>query len=162
MASYSFQVNGSARTVETNDPDQPLLYVLRNAFGLTGAKFGCGLGQCGACTVIVDGAAIRSCQLSVAAAAGRRITTIEGLGSPERPHPVQAAFVAEQAAQCGYCTTGMVMASVAFLAGQPAPTLDEVKAALADNLCRCGSHTRVLRAVLLAAGNAPAAGRTKP
>jgi nicotinate dehydrogenase subunit A len=162
MASYAFHVNGSARTVETGDPDQPLLYVLRNSLGLTGAKFGCGLGQCGACTVIVDGAAIRSCQLSVSAAAGRRITTVEGLGSPERPHPVQAAFIAEQAGQCGYCTSGMVMASVAFLAGQPAPTLDEAKAALADNLCRCGSHVRVLRAVLRAAGKTPAAGRTEP
>ena len=162
MASYTFHVNGSARTVETADPDQPLLYVLRNSFNLTGAKFGCGLGQCGACTVIVDGAAIRSCQLSVAAAAGRRVTTIEGLGSPERPHPVQAAFIAEQAGQCGYCTSGMVMASVAFLAGKPKPTLDEAKAALADNLCRCGSHVRVLRAVLRAAAKAPAGGRTEP
>jgi nicotinate dehydrogenase subunit A len=160
MAAYSFQVNGSARTVETSDPDQPLLYVLRNAFGLTGAKFGCGLGQCGACTVIVDGTALRSCQLSVSAAAGRRITTIEGLGTPERPHPVQAAFIAEQAAQCGYCTNGMVMTSVAFLAGQPAPTLEQAKTALADNLCRCGSHTRVLRAVLRAGKGA--AGRAKP
>jgi len=160
MASYSFHVNGSARTVETGDPDQPLLYVLRNAFGLTGAKFGCGLGQCGACTVIVDGTAVRSCQMSVAAVSGRRITTIEGLGSPERPHPVQAAFIAEQAAQCGYCTNGMVMASVAFLAGKTTPTLEEAKAALADNLCRCGSHPRVLRAVLRAAGKVPADGRT--
>jgi len=162
MASYSFLVNGSQRTVETSDPDQPLLYVLRNGFGLTGAKFGCGLGQCGACTVIVDGTAVRSCQMSVAAVAGRRVTTIEGLGSPERPHPVQAAFIAEQAAQCGYCTNGMVMTSVAFLAGKTAPSLDEAKAALADNLCRCGSHPRVLRAVLRAAGKVPAQGRSTP
>jgi nicotinate dehydrogenase subunit A len=160
VASYSFQVNGSARTVETSDPDQPLLYALRNAFGLTGAKFGCGLGQCGACTVIVDGTAVRSCQMSVAAVAGRRVTTIEGLGTPERPHPVQAAFIAEQAAQCGYCTNGMVMTSVAFLGGKTAPTLEEAKAALADNLCRCGSHPRVLRAVLRAAGKVRTEGRT--
>jgi len=154
MASFTLTVNGSARTVESHDPNQPLLYVLRNALRLTGAKFGCGLGQCGACTVLIDGQAARSCVTSLAAAAGHDVTTIEGLGSPEHPHPVQAAFIAEQAAQCGYCSNGMVMASAALLAGTPKPTLDEVKRALADNLCRCGAHDRILKAVMRASGRA--------
>ncbi len=154
MAIYTFSVNGSPRMVESRDPDQPLLYALRNSLGLTGAKFGCGLGQCGACAVILDGEPVRSCQIAVAAASGRKITTIEGLGSPEQPHRVQAAFIAEQAAQCGYCTNGMVMTSAALLARNPTPTLDEAKKALAGNLCRCGSHHRVLRAVMRVAGRA--------
>jgi nicotinate dehydrogenase subunit A len=149
---YSLTVNGRERSVESRDPDQPLLYVLRNALGFTGPKFGCGLGQCGACTVIADGTAIRSCQLPVSAAQGMKITTIEGLGSVEKPHPVQAAFIAEAAAQCGYCTNGMVMASAALIAQNPQPSLEEIKQALAGNLCRCGAHDRVLRAVLHATG----------
>jgi nicotinate dehydrogenase subunit A len=149
---YSLTVNGRERSVESRDPDQPLLYVLRNALGFTGPKFGCGLGQCGACTVIADGTAIRSCQLPVSAAQGMKITTIEGLGSVEKPHPVQAAFIAEAAAQCGYCTNGMVMASAALIAQNPQPSLEEIKQALAGNLCRCGTHDRVLRAVLHATG----------
>ena len=152
MASYDFMVNGQARTVDSADPNQPLLYVLRNALGLTGAKYGCGLGQCGACTVIVDGEAMRSCQVPVAAAAGRKVTTIEGLGTPERPHPVQAAFIEEQAAQCGYCANGMVMTTAVLLDKTPRPSLDAVKEALDGNLCRCGTHQRILRAVMRASG----------
>jgi len=154
MAAYSIRVNGRAQTVESWDPDQPLLYVLRNALGLHGPKFGCGLGQCGACTVLIDGKAVRSCSLPVSAAQGKSVTTLEGLGTPERPDRVQAAFIAEQAAQCGYCTNGMVMAAKALLAKTPHPTAEQVKAALADNLCRCGTHTRILRAVLRAASAA--------
>ncbi|MBL8702000.1 MAG: (2Fe-2S)-binding protein [Alphaproteobacteria bacterium] len=154
MPSYRITLNGASRSVESSDPDQPLLYVLRNALGLTGVKFGCGLGQCGACTVIVDGEATRSCQTPIAAVADRRITTIEGLGTPEAPHPLQAAFIAEQAAQCGYCANGMVMTSAALLARNPAATLEEAKEALAGNLCRCGTHQRILRAVMRAAGRA--------
>jgi nicotinate dehydrogenase subunit A len=149
---YSVTVNGSERSVESRDPDQPLLYVLRNALGFTGPKFGCGLGQCGACTVIADGAPIRSCQLPLSAAEGMKITTIEGLGTMEKPHPVQAAFIEEAAAQCGYCTNGMVMTSAALIAQNPKPSLEEIKQALAGNLCRCGTHDRVLRAVMRATG----------
>jgi nicotinate dehydrogenase subunit A len=126
--------------------------VLRNDLGLTGTKFGCGLAQCGACTVHLDGQAVRSCATPATAAAGRQITTIEGLGSPERPDPVQAAFIAEQAGQCGYCTAGLVMTARAFLQQNRRPTEPEVKQALAGNLCRCGSHVRVIRAVMRAAG----------
>jgi len=154
MAAYSITVNGRTRTVESTDPDQPLLYILRNGLELTGPKYGCGLGQCGSCTVIVDGEAERSCQITVAAAAGRKITTIEGLGTPEKPHPVQAAFVEEQAAQCGYCANGMVMTSAALLEKSPKPSLEEIKEALASNLCRCGTHHRILRAVMRASGRA--------
>ncbi len=150
MAAYTFRVNGKTQRVESWDPDQPLLYVLRNALGFHGPKFGCGLGQCGACAVLMDGAAVRSCALPVSAAQGKSITTLEGLGTPEKPDRVQAAFIAEQAAQCGYCTSGMMMTAKALLAKTPRPTAAQVKAALADNLCRCGTHTRVLRAVLRA------------
>jgi len=151
MANYRFKVNGKRHDVTSWDPNQPLLYVLRNQLGLHAAKFGCGLGQCGSCTVLIDGQPTRSCVYPVSAAAGRSITTSEGLGTPEQPHPVQAAFIAEQAAQCGYCTNGMVMSSVALLEQQAHPSVDDVRTALADNLCRCGSHDRVLRAVLRAA-----------
>jgi nicotinate dehydrogenase subunit A len=151
MAKFTLHVNGQDRAVDVRDPDEPLLYVLRNALGLTGAKFGCGLGQCGACTVIVDGEAVRSCLLPVAKATGRKITTVEGLGTPERPHPLQAAFIAEQATQCGYCVTGMVMTGAAALARKPDLTREEAQQALAGNLCRCGSHDRVLSAMLASA-----------
>lgn len=151
MPTYSLTVNGAARTIETRTDEQPLLYVLRNQLGLTGAKFGCGLGQCGACTVLVDGEAVRSCLMPVSAAGGRSITTIEGLGTPDKPHAVQAAFITEQAAQCGYCANGMVMTTAALLARKPNVTLDEVKEALAGNLCRCGTHQRILRAAMRAA-----------
>ena len=156
MPSFTLNVNGAARTVDVRDPDEPLLYVLRNALALTGAKFGCGLGQCGACTVLVDGEAVRACLVPVAKAAGRTITTVEGLGTPEKPHPLQAAFVAEQAAQCGYCVTGMVMTGAALLARKPAATEAEARQALAGNLCRCGTHQRILRAVMRAAKGAKA------
>ena len=151
MADYRLRVNGKQYRVESWDPNQPLLYVLRNQLGLHGAKFGCGLGQCGSCTVLIDGQAMPSCVFPVSAAVGKKITTLEGIGSAENPHPVQAAFIAEQAAQCGYCSNGMVMASVALLQQKPRPSSAEVKSALAGNLCRCGSHDRVLRAVQLAA-----------
>ena len=152
MTSFQFVVNGKAVRVESWDAEQPLLYVLRNEFGLHGAKFGCGVGQCGSCTVLIDDRPARACMVTTKAAAGKRITTIEGLGTPEKPHPVQAAFIAEQAAQCGYCTTGMVMSTVALLRATPRPTPEQVKAALDGNLCRCDSHDRVLRAVQRAAG----------
>jgi nicotinate dehydrogenase subunit A len=152
MARYQLVVNGAARPVEAWDGDMPLLYALRNDLGLHAAKFGCGLGQCGACTVLVDGRPVRSCKLKIADADGRKIITAEGLGSPDRPHPVQAAFIAEQAAQCGYCTNGMVMSVVALLRLNPSPTREQAQAALAGNLCRCGSHDRVLKAVERASG----------
>jgi len=143
-------VNGQAREV-ASDPETPLLYVLRNDLGLTGTKFGCGLGQCGSCTVLVGGQAVRSCMLPVQAVAGQVVTTIEGLGSPERPHPLQAAFIEEQAVQCGYCTPGIVMAAKAALDQTPRPTEAELKRALDGVLCRCGTHDRVIRAVMRAA-----------
>ena len=152
MALYPFSVNGAATAVEAWDPDMPVLYALRTTLGLHAAKFGCGLGQCGACTVLLDNIPVRSCLLRISDAAGRRITTAEGLGSPDQPHPVQAAFVAEQAAQCGYCTNGMVMSVVGLLSQTPKPTREQAKGALAGNLCRCGSHDRVLKAVERASG----------
>jgi nicotinate dehydrogenase subunit A len=154
MATHNLLVNGAARTAEA-DPDTPLLYVLRNDLALTGTKFGCGLAQCGACTVLVAGRPVRSCATPVSAVGSQPITTIEGLGSPERPDPVQAAFVAEQAAQCGYCTAGMVVTARALLEQNRRPTEADVKQALAGNLCRCGSHVRVIRAVLRAAAAMP-------
>ena len=144
-------VNGSARTVRVEDPQTPLLYVLRNQFALNGPKYGCGLGQCGACTVLVDGEARRSCALPAAQASGRAITTLEGLGTPENPHPIQKAFIAEQAVQCGYCINGMIMQSAAFLAKNRAPSEAEIREALKENLCRCGTHVRILAAVQRAA-----------
>jgi nicotinate dehydrogenase subunit A len=131
-----------------------LLWVLRSDLRLTGTKFGCGEGQCGSCAVLLDGKLALSCRTPVSAVAGRAVTTIEGLGTPEKPHPVQAAFIAEQAAQCGYCANGMVMKSVELLAANPKPTREEVKAALAGHLCRCGTHDRILRAVARASGRA--------
>jgi len=150
MPTFALHVNGENRTVDVRDPDEPLLYVLRNALRLTGAKYGCGLGQCGACTVIVAGEAVRACQIPASTAAGKTVLTIEGLGAPDNPHPLQAAFVAEQAAQCGYCVAGMVMAGAAALANTPDLTRDDAKAALAGNLCRCGTHERILRAMVRA------------
>jgi len=151
MAKYSFQVNGRAVTVESWDPAQPLLYLLRNSIGLHGPKFGCGLAQCGACTVLVDGKAVRSCTTPVKQDTGHSVTTLEGLGTPEKPNALQAAFIAEQAAQCGYCTNGMIMSASAVLTRTPNPTLEQVKQGLAGNLCRCGTHTRILSAVMRAA-----------
>ena len=146
----SLDVNGKKHAVDVS-PDTPLLYVLRNDLGLNGPKFGCGLGQCGACTVIMDGTAVRSCVTTVAQAAGHKIVTLEGLGSPEKPHPLQKAFIEEQAAQCGYCSNGMIMKSKELLDRSPDPTEQEVRQALASNLCRCGTHNNIIRAVRRAA-----------
>jgi len=151
MARFTLNVNGRAQTLDADDPQMPLLYALRDNLELHGPKFGCGLGQCGACTVIVDGNAMRSCQMPVAQAQGKKITTLEGLGSPENLHVVQAAFIAEQAAQCGYCTNGMIMTAAALLAKTPRPNESQIRDALAGNLCRCGTHVRVIRAVQRAA-----------
>jgi len=153
MPTYQFRLNGRAISAESWDPDQPLLYVLRDTLGLHGPKFGCGLAQCGACSVMIDGKVARSCVTAVKQVAGRAVTTLEGLGTPEKPDAVQAAFIAEQAAQCGYCTNGMIVAATALLNQTPHPTLDQVKQALAGNLCRCGTHTRIVNAVMRAAEN---------
>lgn len=146
MARIDLRVNGRSRTVEV-EPNTPLLYVLRNDLELNGPKFGCGLAQCGACTVILRGAAVRSCSVSVSAAQGAEITTLEGLGTVEDMHPIQRAFVAEQAAQCGYCINGMIMTAKAFIDGKPTATEPDIRQALSANLCRCGTHLRILRAV---------------
>jgi len=151
VPTYTLHVNGAQRRVDSWDPSQPLLYALRGELGLTGAKLGCGLGQCGSCTVLLDDQASRACMVPVSSAAGRRITTVEGLGSPEKPDALQAAFIAEQAAQCGYCTSGMIMSARALLLKTPHPTEDQVKDALAGNLCRCGTYGRILRAIMRAA-----------
>jgi len=151
MARIPLKVNGKSRVVDT-DPESPLLYVLRNDLQLNGPKFGCGLDQCGACTVIMDGRAIRSCTTQVSEARNRSVTTLEGLGSVARMHPLQKAFVDEQAVQCGYCINGMIMSAKALLDKNPKPTDSQIKEALAGNLCRCGTHTRILRAVKRASG----------
>ena len=151
MAKYRLRVNGREETVDSWDPAQPLLYVLRNSLGLHAVKFGCGLGQCGACTVLIDGKAARSCSTAVRQADGRTITTLEGLGTPEKPDKLQTAFIAEQAAQCGYCTNGMIMSAKALLNQTPNPTAGQVKQGLGRNLCRCATYTRILSAVLRAA-----------
>jgi nicotinate dehydrogenase subunit A len=143
-------VNGKPHRTEAA-PDTPLLYVLRDELRLDGPKFGCGLAQCGACSVLIGGRSQRSCVLPIAAIEAP-VTTVEGLGTPERPHPVQRAFVAEQAAQCGYCTSGLVISSVALLERTPHPSDAQIRTALDGNLCRCGSHLRVMRAVRRAAG----------
>ena len=144
-------VNGQSHQLDV-EPDTPLLYVLRDDLMLHGPRFGCGLEQCGACTVIMDGKAIRSCVTTVTQAAGRQVTTLEGLGTPDRLDPVQQAFIEEQAAQCGYCINGMVMTARAFLAGRrTAPSDRDIRKALAGNLCRCGTHQRIIRAVKRAA-----------
>jgi nicotinate dehydrogenase subunit A len=148
MPQYKLSVNGRPVTVDSWDPDQPLLYILRNSLALHGAKFGCGLAQCGACTVLVEGKAVRSCVTPIRQVAGRAVTTLEGLGTPDKPDPVQAAFITEQAAQCGYCTNGMIMSAKAVLNQTPHPTEEQVKQGLAGNLCRCGTHTRILNAVM--------------
>jgi nicotinate dehydrogenase subunit A len=151
MARISLNVNGKRRVVDTN-PDTPLLYVLRNDLSLNGPKFGCGLAQCGACTVIMDGNAIRSCVTPLNAAQNHAVTTLEGLGSTKKMHPLQHAFVDEQAVQCGYCINGMIMTAKALLDKNPKPTDSQIKEALAGNLCRCGTHIRILRAVKRASG----------
>jgi nicotinate dehydrogenase subunit A len=154
----TLQVNGVSRAVDV-EPDTPLLYVLRNDLALHGPRFGCGLAQCGACTVIMDGRAIRSCVTPVSNAAGRKVTTLEGLGSVDKPHPIQRAFIEEQAAQCGYCINGMIMTSKALLDRKPKPSDHEIRQALAGNLCRCGTHQRIIRAVKRAAALMAKGGR---
>jgi len=151
MPKYNLRVNRTVRTVDSSDPDKPLLYVLRD-LGLTAAKFGCGLGQCGTCTVLVDGAAVQSCEMTIAKAQGKAITTLEGLGSALKPHPIQAAFINEQVPQCGYCTSGMIMSAAALLSEKLKPSEGDIRAALDGHLCRCGSHARAVRAVMAASG----------
>ena len=147
---FTLRVNGESHVVE-GEPQTPLLYFLRNDLCLNSPKFGCGLGECGACTVLVDGQAARACALPVRLAAGREIVTLEGLGSADAPHPLQQAFIDAQAAQCGYCIAGMIMTAKAFLDARPAPSEAEVREALRYNLCRCGTHVEIVRAVMLAA-----------
>ena len=144
--SLMINVNGQDRQV-TADAETPLLYVLRNDLQLKGARYGCGAGFCGACMVIVDGKAVQSCDVPVSAVAGKRVTTIEAIGTADKPHPLQQAFIREQAAQCGYCITGIIMSAKALLDATPNPTETELREALAGNLCRCGTHTRILRAI---------------
>jgi len=151
MAKYELRINDKLQTVESPDPNKPLLYVLRD-LGLTATKFGCGLGQCGACTVLLDGAATRSCLTRVADAQSKPITTLEGLGSPVNPHPLQTAFINEQVPQCGYCTSGIIMSAAALLSTNKKPTEADIRSALDGNLCRCGAHVRVVRAVMAASG----------
>jgi nicotinate dehydrogenase subunit A len=146
----SLKVNGTVHSV-TADLDTPLLYVLRNDLELNGAKFGCGLGQCGACTVLIDGAAARSCVMPIGALTQSEIVTLEGLGTLEQPHPLQSAFIEEQAAQCGYCIAGMITMAKAILDRNPHPSEAEVRLGLSGNLCRCGTHNRIVRAILKAA-----------
>ena len=150
MARFNVTVNGEARVVDV-DPDTPLLYVLRDNLALKGPKFGCGLGQCGACTVHVAGEAVRSCGLPIDALSNRAVTTLEGLGTSTKPSKLQQAFIDEQAAQCGYCVNGMIMTSAALLAKKKSPSEADIRAALADNLCRCGTHKRIVAAVKRAA-----------
>ncbi|HET9577937.1 MAG TPA: (2Fe-2S)-binding protein [Usitatibacter sp.] len=143
----TLDVNGRMVKVAVDDPTMPLLYALRNDVGLHGPRFGCGLGQCGACTVHVDGRAVRSCSVPIGEVAGKKIVTLEGLGTPSKPHPLQVAFTELQAVQCGYCVNGMIMQAAAFLKTNPKPTEQEIRMALEENLCRCGTHTRILAAV---------------
>jgi len=146
----SIKVNGKSHSVPV-EPDTPLLYVLRNDLGLNGPKFGCGLGQCGACTVLLNAEPTRSCVTPVGDVGKEEVTTLEGLGTIEKPHPLQKAFIDEQAAQCGYCANGMIMMAAELLKRQLRPSEQDVRAALANNLCRCGTHNRIVRAVLRAA-----------
>jgi nicotinate dehydrogenase subunit A len=150
MSKIHFRLNGTETEIDA-DPDAPLLTALRSQLGLTGSHFGCGAGECGACTVLLDDHAINSCDTPLWSVADKDITTIEGLGNPEQPHPLQRAFIAEQAMQCGYCLSGVMMSAAALLKRNTNPTSAEVKAALDRNLCRCGSHNRMVRAILRAA-----------
>ena len=150
---YKLAVNGRTRSV-TVDPETPLLYVLRDDLALEGPKFGCGLGQCGACTVHLNGAPVRSCRIAVSNVGTAKVTTVEGLGTDTKPAALQHAFIAEQAAQCGYCIPGMVMSAAALLHDKPQPSEAEIKTALNGNLCRCGTHLRIVRAVQRVAGGA--------
>ena len=155
----AFTVNGRAVEVVAPHDDTPLLDVLRNQLRLTGTRFGCGLEQCGCCFVLIDGAPVKSCGRAIASVAGRSVTTIEGLGTPEAPHPLQQAFLEEQAGQCGYCLSGILVSAKALLDRNPSPTRTEIAHALDDNLCRCGTHNRILRAVEKAAARLRQGGR---
>jgi len=150
MARFNLMVNGEARVVDV-DPDTPILYVLRDTLALKGPKFGCGLAQCGACTVHVDGAAVRSCVLPIEAVGNKAVTTLEGLGTSAKPSKLQQAFIDEQAAQCGYCINGMIMTGAALLAKNRNPSESDIRSALAGNLCRCGTHQRIVAAIKRAA-----------
>ena len=147
----TLRVNGKSRQVRADDPQMPLLYALRNDLDLHGPRYGCGLAQCGSCTVHVDGKSVRSCVYPISQAAGKKVVTLEGLGTAEKLHPVQQAFIDEQAAQCGYCINGMIMQAAALLQENKSPSEAEIKQALAANLCRCGTHLRIVRAVKRAA-----------
>jgi nicotinate dehydrogenase subunit A len=149
-STISLTVNGKPQVIEA-DEGTPLLYALRNDLNLKGTRFGCGAGQCGACRVLLDGHAVASCETPLWAAQGKEVTTIEGLGTPEAPHALQRAFIAEQAAQCGYCSSGIIISAAALLARNPQPSDAQVREALDRNLCRCGTHNRIVRAVLRAA-----------
>ncbi len=151
MAQFEIDINGSKRRIDA-DADSPLLYVLRDQLELSGPKFGCGLGQCGACTVHIDGQATRSCVFPVSALGKRKVTTLEGLGSSAKPSPLQQAFIDEQAVQCGYCINGMVMQAADLLKRTPKPSEQQIREGLAMNLCRCGTHQRIVRAVQRASG----------
>jgi nicotinate dehydrogenase subunit A len=154
MATKVLSVNGERVRIRIDDPDMPLLYALRDNLALKGPRFGCGLAQCGACTVHIDGKAVRSCVTPLSSLKSKQqVVTLEGLGTPRKLHPVQSAFIAEQAVQCGYCINGMIMESAAFLATNKNPTEAQIKQALANNLCRCGTHARIVRAVKRAAGS---------
>ena len=151
MAQITLSVDGRARTLDIDDPDMPLLYALRDELSFNNPRFGCGLGQCGACTVMVEGQAVLSCVTPISVLQGRRITTVEGLGTPQNPGPMQRAFIEEQAAQCGYCIPGMMMRAQALLEKNAAPSDAQIREAMAPNLCRCGTQMRILRAVQRAA-----------
>jgi nicotinate dehydrogenase subunit A len=151
LKTIAFTVNGRAAEVVVPHEDTPLLDVLRNQLRLVGTRFGCGLEQCGCCIVLIDGNPVKSCGRSIGSVAGRSVTTVEGLGTPEKPHPLQQAFLEEQAGQCGYCLSGILISAKALLDGNPSPTRAEIARALDDNLCRCGTHNRILRAVEKAA-----------
>lgn len=153
-----FTVNGRAASV-TADADTPLLHVLRNELGLMGTRFGCGLEQCGCCMVLIDGKPEKSCARPISTVAGKAVTTMEGLGTPEHPHPLQQAFIDEQAGQCGYCLGGILISAKALLERNPSPSRAEIALALDDNICRCGTHNRILRAVEKAAARMHAGGR---
>ena len=156
---FEFTVNGKPVSVALDNEETPLLNVLRNELGLMGTRFGCGLEQCGCCTVLIDGQPENSCSKPVWSVAGKAVTTIEGLGAPARPHPLQQAFIDEQAGQCGYCLSGILISAKALLERNPSPTRAEIAAALDDNICRCGSHNRIMRAVQKAAAQMRAGAR---
>ena len=153
MAQLILDIDGTARTIVVDDPDIPLLYALRDELGLNNPRFGCGLGQCGACTVHIDGVAVRSCVTPVASVGAAKVTTLAGIGTPEKPHPVQLAWIEEQVNQCGYCINGWIMTTAELLARNPHPSEAQIKDALSDLICRCGTHGAALRAVKRAAAN---------